>query len=436
MELETGTRWGKFTIQAKLGAGGTARVYKAYDDERGAEVAIKIVPEDLDERTLKRFVAETKILARLSHPNVVTIYDVGQLEGTHFYVMEYVDSTPLNRLIERRCKTDSGFFNSSELLSIFADIASALHYTHAQHIFHRDIKPGNILVDKEFKATLVDFGIAKTTVNSVHTETGSLLGTPLYMSPEQLQGLSADQLSDIYSLGLVIYQMTTGSMPFESNNPYTSATRRLTEDVPPPSTINPTIDPSLEKILLRCLKRDKKQRFQSAKTLLLELQTVSNFPAHKRIVSEDDQAANTPTLETPNDRDTTSISTVARTAGWFGTAIAGAAFALACTYAISWMMRVPDITYRYGALRIRPSATSATVSCSTTPALRCEVLFHKHGDRTTHWMTVSSDYEQEHVGQLLALEPSSAYSYTIRFVDERGRLIETSEREFTTLSRD
>ena len=210
---QPGDAFGRFSMREKLGSGGTAEVYRAFDSERSAEVVLKIVPEDLDDKSLRRFVAETRILSRLNHPNVVKIYEVGENDGRHYYVMEYVEAESLKQLIELRCDEQKGFFSLQEVLSLFADMTSALCYTHAQNIFHRDIKPANILVDKNFKAILMDFGVAKAEVVSVHTETGSLLGTPLYMSPEQLQGKKVDALSDIYSLGLVIFQTATGALP-------------------------------------------------------------------------------------------------------------------------------------------------------------------------------------------------------------------------------
>ncbi len=436
---QPGDTFGRFSMREKLGSGGSAEVYRAYDAERSAEVVLKVVPEDLDEKSLRRFVAETRILSRLNHPNVVKIYEVGETDGRHYYVMEYVEADSLKQLIEQRCDEEKGFFSLEEVLSLSADLTSALCYTHTQNIFHRDIKPANILVDKSFKAILMDFGVAKSEVVSVHTETGSLLGTPLYMSPEQLQGKKVDALSDIYSLGLVIYQTATGALPFQCDNPYTSATRRLTEDVPPPSTINPTISPVLEKIILKCLHRDKRNRFQSAEAMLRSLQSVPGFPEEKRSqlaassegASEDEQ-----TVEVP--KSTPHVPKVVPTKGkeelaaqqtlWLGVL---AALILGMLF-LGSQMGPKQVEYVYGSLSITPGTESVEISLRTTPSLRCEFLYGPAG-ATANVAVISPTKQILHQGKLTGLKAGTVYNYKLRFIGDEGRLVETGERRFRTL---
>ena len=427
-------------MREKLGSGGTAEVYRAYDSERSTEVVLKIVPEDLDEKSLRRFVAETRILSRLNHPNVVKIYEVGENDSRHYYVMEYVEAESLKQLIELRCDEQKGFFKLQEVLSLFADMTSALCYTHAQNIFHRDIKPANILVDKNFKAILMDFGVAKAEVVSVHTETGSLLGTPLYMSPEQLQGKKVDALSDIYSLGLVIFQTATGSLPFQSDNPYTSATRRLTEDVPPPSTINPTISPVLEKIILKCLHRDKRNRFQSAEGLLRSLQSVPGFPQDRMSLfgsASEREAEDHLTVAVPKSQPKVSSKATPKSKSSSSLPLAAMLSVLLLIAAVAGLTNyvVPqEVQYVYGSLELTPTHDSVSVSLKTTPSLRCELLYGPVG-KSRNVIVLSDTFQTDHRGVLSGLQPSTAYEYRLRFIGAEGRLVETALRQFKTLPR-
>jgi serine/threonine protein kinase len=207
----TGQTLGQYRILEELGRGGMAVVYKAYQPALDRCVAIKVLPRELtfDREFVERFLREAKAAARLNHPNIVTIHDVGRAEGAHFIVMEYVDGPSLAELLQRR----EGL-PSQRASRVVSDVARALDYAHQRGFVHRDVKPGNILLSADGTAKLVDFGIVKAAEGTRLTQTGTLLGTPAYMSPEQAKGAAIGQGTDIYSLGVVTYEMLSGRVPF------------------------------------------------------------------------------------------------------------------------------------------------------------------------------------------------------------------------------
>lgn len=428
--------FGRFVILQQLGSGGSAEVYKAWDTERSADVVLKMVPDDLDERTLKRFLAEARILARLNHPNVVKIYEVGKVAATNFYVMEWLEARSLKRCLDERVTEQGSFFTASEILSVFADLASALRYTHAQHVYHRDIKPGNVLIDRNFKAILMDFGLAKTEGPSVTTQSGVLLGTPLYMAPEQLQGKTADHQSDLYALGLVVYQMATGHIPFHDDaTSYAAATRRLTEDVPPPSTVNPTLDPVLERVVLRCLQREKSHRWASADELLRALHTVPGFPADRLPRAADGLSLHDEATVETGPAAARRRSGGAPTGPSPQTLIGVGALLLAAVIALlgplGRYIHPAAVEYQYGSLTVTAGVDSVDVSLNTTPALRCELML-RGGEAPPRIEVVSETPATRHRIRLQGLEPATAYRFRLRFIGTEGRLVETRDWDVTT----
>jgi eukaryotic-like serine/threonine-protein kinase len=259
---------GRYTVMRKLGAGGMANVYLAEDQELGRRVAIKILNERHanDEQFVERFRREAKNAAALSHPNIVSIYDRGEAEGTYYIAMEYVDGRSLKELIVSR-----GPAPLTVAVEYARQILSALRFAHRHGIVHRDIKPHNALVDAEGRVKVTDFGIARAGASQM-TEAGSIVGTAQYLSPEQARGTNVDQRSDVYSLGIVLYELLTGSLPFNGDTPVEIAMKHLSTLPEPPSVRRADIPRDLDLIVMRALAKDPEDRYQSAEEMDADLE--------------------------------------------------------------------------------------------------------------------------------------------------------------------
>jgi beta-lactam-binding protein with PASTA domain/predicted Ser/Thr protein kinase len=259
---------GRYTVVRKLGAGGMANVYLAEDQELGRRVAIKILNDRHanDEQFVERFRREAKNAAALSHPNIVSIYDRGEAEGTYYIAMEYIDGRSLKELIVSR-----GPAPITVSVEYARQILSALRFAHRHGIVHRDIKPHNALVDAEGRVKVTDFGIARAGTSQM-TEAGSIVGTAQYLSPEQARGSNVDQRSDVYSLGIVLYELLTGTVPFNGDTPVEIAMKHLSALPEPPSARRSEIPRDLDLIVLRALAKDPEDRYQSAEEMDLDLE--------------------------------------------------------------------------------------------------------------------------------------------------------------------
>ncbi|QZT32802.1 Stk1 family PASTA domain-containing Ser/Thr kinase [Caldalkalibacillus thermarum TA2.A1] len=261
---------GRYELMERVGGGGMAVVYKARDRLLNRIVAVKILREQFsgDHDFVDRFRREAQAAASLSHPNIVNIYDVGIDEGIHFIVMEYIDGLTLKEYIAQK-----GRLPVEEAIHITRQIAEALEHAHQNNIIHRDIKPHNILIGPHKHIKVTDFGIARAATSSTITHTGSVIGSVHYFSPEQARGGVAGQKSDIYSLGIVLYEMVTGELPFSGDSPISVALKHLQEPFTEPRQLNPNIPQSVENIILRCLAKNPSQRYDSADGLIQDLNT-------------------------------------------------------------------------------------------------------------------------------------------------------------------
>ncbi len=262
---------GRYRIVRKLGAGGMANVYLAEDQELGRRVAIKILNDRHanDDQFVERFRREAKNAAALSHPNIVSIYDRGEAEGTYYIAMEYLDGRSLKELIVSR-----GPAPVHVAVEYARQILSALRFAHRHGIVHRDIKPHNVLVDAEGRVKVTDFGIARAGTSQM-TEAGSIVGTAQYLSPEQARGADVDPRSDLYSLGVVLYELLTGEPPFEGDTPVEIAMKHLSTVPEPPSARRPDIPRELDWVVMRALAKDPDERYQSAEEMDADLDRVS-----------------------------------------------------------------------------------------------------------------------------------------------------------------
>ncbi|MBI1256595.1 MAG: protein kinase [Chloroflexi bacterium] len=269
-----GQKLGKYEITALLGQGGMATVYKGYQRDVDRSVAIKVLPPHPGQNSqfIERFRLEARTIARLQHPHILPLYDYGDENDVLYLVMAYAEGGSVSDRIRR------GPMALSEIQNIFQQVAEALDYAHRQNVIHRDIKPDNILLDREGHVLLSDFGIVKIIEESEKTlsltATGGLVGTPSYMSPEQAQGLPVTDRTDIYSLGIVVYEMLAGKQPFSAETPMQVVLKHITAPVPPLHEFNGKLPPQLDGVLQRALEKEPTQRYASAQTFYEDFKRV------------------------------------------------------------------------------------------------------------------------------------------------------------------
>lgn len=259
----------RYMLVKSLGEGGMADVYLAIDTILNREVAIKILRGELssDPVTLVRFQREANAASKLNHPNVVDVYDVGEFEGRHYIVMEYIRGRTLKQLISQR-----GALDKKEAVDIMIQLTSAVQHAHENHIIHRDIKPQNVLVKDDGTIKITDFGIALAHDAVQLTQSDAVLGSAHYLAPETTRGEPATNQIDIYALGIVFYELLCGSVPFQGENPVQIAMKHLREEMPGIREFNPTLPQSIENIITKATVKNRKQRYQSAQELLDDLQ--------------------------------------------------------------------------------------------------------------------------------------------------------------------
>ncbi len=260
----------RYEIQRRIARGGMADVYLAQDKLLARPVALKVLFAELsvDPSFVERFRREAQNAAKLSHPNIVSVYDWGEDDSTYYIVMEYVDGTSLAALLR-----EGGPLKADRAATIGAEVASALSFAHKNGVVHRDVKPGNVLIDERGVVKVTDFGIARarnTTENL--TQTGAVMGTATYFSPEQAQGMPVDQRSDVYSLGIVMYEMITGKAPFTGDNPVTIALQHVRETPPPVRTVAPQTPPAYVAITEQAMAKTPSARYATAEDMRSDLE--------------------------------------------------------------------------------------------------------------------------------------------------------------------
>ena len=284
-ELTTGATFaGRYQVIEELGKGGMGRVYKVYDTEIKEKIALKLLKPEIgiDEETIERFRNELKFARKIGHRNVCRMYDLNKEEGAYFLTMEYVHGEDLKRLIKKM-----GSIPTGKAVSIARQICQGLAEAHSLGIVHRDLKPQNIMVDEGGNAKIMDFGIARSLTLKGITGAGVMIGTPEYMSPEQVEGKGTDPRSDIYSLGAILYEMVTGRVPFEGDTPFTIGVKHKSEAPENPKELNAQIPDDLTRLILRCLAKEKDKRYQTSEEIISDLDKIEKgLPTTDRVVPE------------------------------------------------------------------------------------------------------------------------------------------------------
>lgn len=274
--LEPGTVLsGRYEISQMLGLGGMGAVYQAHDRELDRIVALKVIRPDLaqDPDIVRRFKQEMVLARQITHRNVVRVYDVGESDGIKFVTMEFVVGRNLRSELD-----EYGKFTVEEAINVMRQMCRGLYAAHEQGVIHRDLKPGNLMRDPKGRIVVMDFGLARDVSSSGHSETGMMVGTVQYMSPEQARGAKIDARSDLYTVGLMVYEMIAGELPFRAENPVASLLKRNTEAATPLINLVPSVPPSLSAIVAKCLELDPNKRYQAAQEILDDLDRAFGRP--------------------------------------------------------------------------------------------------------------------------------------------------------------
>ena len=284
-KLTTGSTFAdRYQIIEELGKGGMGKVYKVRDTKINERIALKLIKPEIakDKKTIERFNNELRLARKIRHKNICQMFDLGQDQGTHFITMEFIPGQDLKGLIRQTSQLAVG-----TTIHIAKQICDGLTEAHKLGVVHRDLKPSNIMIDKEGDVRIMDFGIARSLEAKGITGGGVMIGTPEYMSPEQVEGKDVDQRSDIYSLGAILYEMVTGRVPFEGDTPFTVGVKQKSEIPQNPKNFNPQIPDDLNNVILKCLEKDKENRFQTAGEVHSELENIEKgIPTTEKVIPQ------------------------------------------------------------------------------------------------------------------------------------------------------
>ncbi len=403
---------GRYEVLSRIGTGGMADVYLARDQLLGRQVAVKLLHHRFaeDQEFVERFRREASSAAGLSHPNVVAIFDRGEWDGTYYIAMEYLPGRSLKTVVR-----EQGPLDPLSAIDIVAQILHAARFAHGRGVIHRDLKPHNVILDEEGRAKVTDFGIARAGASDM-TLTGSIMGTAQYLSPEQAQGQAVSAASDLYAVGIVLYELLTGAVPFDGETAVTIALKQVSATPPPPSALNPAVVPELDAVVLRALAKDPAERFADAEEFLAALEYVrrmlsgeagyalGNGPVAPATAALLLPAAGGP--ESPQDDD---AARRRRRRWWIAGAVLLALLAAAALVLLlqpsKQQVTVPDVTGQTQAAataRLAAAGLTAVPSSSANTAVAAGIVF---GETPPHGSVVSKG---SRVTLLVSSGPGSA----------------------------
>ena len=421
---------GDYDIVEQVGAGGMGLVYKAIHRKLGRPVALKVVRGRYIDSTqhLERFKREAAVCSKLSHPNVVELYDFGEEDQAIYYAMEFIDAPTLDELIEEK-----GALPTKTLFPIFAQLASALAYIHEQGVIHRDLKPSNVMVDAKGHVTLMDFGLVKQDEATVLTQVGKAIGTPRYMSPEMLQAQSVDQRSDIFQFGLVLYEAATDARPFKGRDVYGIAAAVLGQTPEKPSTKARKLNRSFDRLVLNCLEKNPDDRYQSANELLADLERCrKNIPVTSTKKSSTDLTETD--LDAVSSSDTGDTVSLSKVSGLNLSTISGsvarlgnefsfrhlllgvfAAAVFLCT--IIYMLRSPSKTYTSLNVKVHHDVGGATIEWTSKVPYKSRLRYWQQDkEQLANALSVESDRDTtSHSLFIPGLKLKVPYSFIIDY---------------------
>ncbi|MGD9346314.1 MAG: protein kinase [Candidatus Aminicenantes bacterium] len=261
----------RYDVLEELGRGGMGKVYKVFDKRIREEIALKLLRSDIadDPKVVERFSNELKFARKIVHKNVARMYDIGESEGILYITMEFVPGEDLKSFIKR-----AGLLSIGKIMAIIEQVCDGLVEAHMLGLVHRDLKPQNIMIDKAGNAHIMDFGIARSLSAEGITDAGVIIGTPDYMSPEQVEGEEVDQRSDLYSLGVILYEMVTGRVPFRADSAFAVGMKHKSETPQAPRSVNPQIPEDLDRLIIKCMEKDRRRRYQAAEEILSDLKVI------------------------------------------------------------------------------------------------------------------------------------------------------------------
>ncbi|MBI4867282.1 MAG: serine/threonine protein kinase [Candidatus Wallbacteria bacterium] len=428
-----GKKIGKYALKDKLGQGGMGVVFLAVQEGLEREVALKVLPEKNLERSkdlLRRFMKEASVCAKLSHPNIIKVYDYGFEQGLYYYAMEVLRATSLEDVLKKQPVQPVDF-----TLRIAREMAGAFEYYHPMNIVHRDIKPANIMLDGEGKSILTDFGLVKDLLSTGITREGAAVGTPYYMAPEQVTGQPVDGATDIWQLGVVLYRMLTGRLPFKGEGGMDVLRVILTEPPALLTSLNPKVPPSLENLVMNCLEKDRGVRYRSAQELAADLTTVSRrgFVARRRELADGGAA---PALPSPQPlRSTRSLAAARspslqaapqppRSSSWIAPSMRIAAIVLLipAAFALVWW-RGRHADFAAMEVLVRAGSRRAIVDWQSPSEYAGQIEWTSaSGDAALRVSSVDSPGRLKHSIVLEPLEVGREYRFCILFPDGRRSL--------------
>ncbi len=412
--IQPGQMLGPYRIMNQIGKGGMASVYKAYQPSMDRYVAVKVLPSQLAESKefATRFQQEARFIAKLEHPHILPVFDYGESDGVAYFVMRYLEAGTLKDRMEtgRPLPLD-------EIDRLFSQLTDALSYAHSHGIVHRDLKPANALIDSYGNVFLTDFGIAKLLESASPrlTQTDAIMGTPAYISPEQAQAQPVDQRSDIYSLGIILYEMVTGGVPFVADTPLAVIFKHISDPLSLPSLVKPDIPAPIEQVILKALAKDPKDRFTTAsefkaawKRALEQKETVQHAPAAVATLAPTAEPVS-PAARKPV-QTTGSITKTAKPAAWIGGCliVACAIFGLggvALMASSLWSSSTPSAPPSQTAISVPPTATHPPQPPTTAPVNNTGTVLLEDDFSDPNWGTLTdSDNAIEYEGEALRME--------------------------------